>query len=261
MDISLGEHELTAKKSNKGNAIHKLNNLKISKVLDLISDTNAREVELQCNGSFLLRGETEDRKLKPAIIALRIIKSNRVVGVHAKLVRNASVEGVCEDIPCLRNSMEVDDGNQTTDLAGKKQFKVSVNGSFDIAIQPVTEDGVGFVPSVDSFGVTAKFCKYETPFDESDDPYLPSDYVMHGNNVNAAALFSRIERSDDTPSLGRYFRYDGVLGEEQSADGVMNVGLYEIIVSYTEMREGSQYQPKGKKKVIIFRFRRFIVHS
>lgn len=250
VDISLGEHELVVKKSNKGNALHKLSILKISKVLDLVSDSNADTVQLQCNGSFLLRGEAEDRKVKHAIVSLKLIKSNRVVGVHAKLLRSTPVGNSCDDIPCLRPSMEYGDCS-TGESQGKKQFKLPVSESFDIAIQSVTEDGVEFVPSVDSFEVTAKFCKYETPLgdSDSDDPYLPSDYVMRGKNVNTAALFSRLDGSEDPLTSGRSFRYSGVLSKEHSADGVLQVGLYEITIAYSEMREGPQYQTKGKKKV------------
>jgi hypothetical protein len=239
-----------SKKSNKGNLLHKFGNLKISKVLDLLPDTSLELLELQCNGSFVLTGEDEEHILSPAILALTLVKSNRVVGLNVFLQKVNTAAGIANEIDPLRSSMTVDD---TLDQAQaeKKQFAIPIDQEFAIAIDVSTEDGAGFQPDSEALELTLKYRNFDIPNNDIEEPFLPSGYNFHGR-VDSSDLFTRIELEAGVQRNNLYFRHDiPAVGDKGSAQ-FLKIGLYELCVSYVEKREGAQFLSKGKKKVPSF---------
>jgi hypothetical protein len=237
--------ELLAKRSNKGNSVHKFGCLKISKLMGIMPDVNT--AALQCNGMFILAGETEERTLKPAVFTLNIVKSNRVIGLDAQLLRlGVSGEGDRVPVEFLRPSMADDDAADADGGGVRKQCVLAIDVRFALSIRAVTENGSAFVPAEAdpaSFEAAVKFCPFEEPYSAVEEPFLPAGYEFRGRLVNSSSFLSRVNADAAAESQDLYFSHNRM-------DGFMQKGLYELTVSYVEKREGDQYQSKGKKKVM-----------
>jgi hypothetical protein len=212
--------------------------------MGIMPDVNT--AALQCNGMFILAGETEERTLKPAVFTMIIEKSNRVIGLDAQLLRlGVSGEGDRVPVEFLRPSMADDDAADADGGGVRKQCVLAVDDGFALSIRAVTENGSAFDPAEAdpaSFEAAVKFCPFEVPHSDVEEPFLPAGYEFRGDLVNSSSFLSRVSADAAAEAQDLYFSH--------RADGFMQKGLYELTVSYVEMREGDQYQSKGKKKVI-----------
>lgn len=213
----------------------------MSKVIDKLNDTSSCEITLKCNGAFELKGgdRGEERRVHPASMSLRLVKNNRVVDLDIRLLRLKGSEER-DEIACLQGSMITG----TADQCMTRQYTVSISDEFDISVGVLTEDSADCTPDSDSYEIlSAKFCPFETPDGDVEEPYVPDNYEFRGRNEDISSLFS--------PLLGNsgYFRH--ALSNVTEPATHLKIGLYEFAVAYTEKREGAQYQIKGRKKVCL----------
>lgn len=224
--------------------MHKFGNLKISKLLEKLPNATIDTVQLECNGTFTLVGEEIERHISPASITLKLVKSNRVIGLNVRLTKIDSETGDRSSLEPLQTSMVADANSEE-----KKQYAIPIDEQFEIALDVLTEDGIPFYPDINFFGISTKFCQFETSFESIIEQYLPDNYVYRGREEVWSDLFSAHGSDANDHRNGIYYRHPPNLGVVNESDQFLKIGLYEVSISYSEMREGTQYQSKGRKKV------------
>ena len=244
MGIYFNQEELLAKKSNKGYVIHKFGKLKVSKLLNLqISDSDI--VTLSCGGNFTLSGQSEEQTVISALVNLKLVKSNRVTKLDVQF-RYGDCNESGRNIEYLRSEME-EVGNNSI----KKQCVVQVDSKIEILINAITENGEMFEPDPNSFELCIKHCSFETPDGDVNEPFLSYSYEFCGRNVDSTNLFTKMIEPVQANDGFVYFKHEQYIVDGCTTCPAFQVGLYELTVSYRELRESDSLSRQGGKKVLI----------
>jgi hypothetical protein len=149
--------------------------------------------------------------------------------------------------------MDVDDQGEAASNATPLQFSFNVMSQFNVIIRTVTEDGVAFVPAPDAIEISTNFMR--VPSDQTISKpigvFIPSASLFKGRPVPFTSLFRPVTATADRLIFERVnaaSHPDEAALDASSSFVCPDVGLYEVVISYTEKR--AQYAATNSKKVI-----------
>lgn len=243
------DEELISKKITAKSALIALPPIKLSKLRKAANSSNT--LELACTAVMTIQGQSP-YDLESATVSCSILNSNRVLGLEVDAQRGT--------MPCASISqatqpdyyMDVEEQGESASNEVPVQFSFSVMSQFNLNIRAVTEDGVAYVPPADAIEVSTSFMRVPSnqTISKPTGVFIPSSSLFKGRPVPFHSLFRPLELAPEQLVLQRVDHSSQLTDTPAEASSSFvhpDVGLYEVVVSFSEKRP--QFAAVNSKKV------------